>query len=53
MSSASAAAELSRLSAAQLEAIRSEVRSADGFEAHFSHFPILGLCAACAGKPAG
>jgi Fur family ferric uptake transcriptional regulator len=45
--------ELSRLSAAQLEAIRSEVRSANGFEAHFSHFPILGLCAACAGKPVG
>jgi len=27
------------------------VRELSGFEARFSHFPIVGLCPTCAGKP--
>lgn len=40
--------ELSRLPAAREERIRAEIARASGFQAHFSHFPILGLCASCA-----
>lgn len=43
--------ELSRLPAERIASIRAEIRSASGFEAHFSHFPILGLCAGCTGEP--
>ncbi|MDQ3729183.1 MAG: transcriptional repressor [Actinomycetota bacterium] len=32
----------------QLERVRSTVREEFGFEAAFSHFPIVGLCSACA-----
>ena len=46
--SASAAGELDRLEAEQVEAVRRQIRRAAGFEAHFSHFPILGLCRDCA-----
>lgn len=32
------------------EAVRDAVRDAVGFEARFSHQPLAGLCAACAGR---
>jgi Fur family transcriptional regulator, ferric uptake regulator len=35
-----------------LEAVRAEVRRGFGYEARFTHFPIVGLCAACAAAPA-
>jgi Fur family ferric uptake transcriptional regulator len=34
-------------SAEDLEAIRSAVRERFGYEAAFSHFPIVGLCPRC------
>lgn len=34
--------------AARLDAVRSQIREAFGYEARFSHFPIVGLCARCA-----
>jgi Fur family ferric uptake transcriptional regulator len=33
---------------AQLDPVRAAVRKAFGYEARFSHFPIVGLCPACA-----
>jgi len=33
---------------AALDAVREAVRDLSGFEARFSHFPIVGLCARCA-----
>lgn len=33
---------------AQLDPVRAFVREAFGFEAAFTHFPMVGLCAACA-----
>ena len=44
--------QLSRLSAADLEAIRLRIGEQTGFEAHFSHFPIVGLCRRCAARRA-
>ncbi len=35
-------------SAEQLERVRSAVRDEFGYESAFSHFPIVGLCSACA-----
>jgi Fur family transcriptional regulator, ferric uptake regulator len=35
------------LAAAQLHAIRGAVREATGFDARFSHFPIVGRCPDC------
>ena len=32
----------------ELEAVRAAVRALDGFEARFTHFPIVGLCGRCA-----
>ena len=32
-----------------LELVRALVREGFGFEARFGHFPIVGLCPACAG----
>lgn len=40
---------LSRLPAADADRIRSRIEERTGFRAHFTHFPILGLCARCAG----
>ena len=37
-----------RLPPAELEAIRERIGEVSGYEAHFSHFPILGLCPRCA-----
>jgi len=37
----------------QLDGVREQVRELSGFEARFSHFPIVGLCADCAAKRAG
>jgi Fur family ferric uptake transcriptional regulator len=38
--------------AATLDGVRSAIRAASGYEARFDHFPIVGLCAACAaGRP--
>jgi Fur family ferric uptake transcriptional regulator len=33
---------------ASLDPVRDAVRDLSGFEARFSHFPIVGLCARCA-----
>jgi Fur family ferric uptake transcriptional regulator len=33
-----------------LDGVRDAVRELSGFEARFSHFPIVGLCASCAKK---
>jgi Fur family transcriptional regulator, ferric uptake regulator len=33
-----------------LERVRAEVRSRFGLEPRFTHFPIVGLCGACAGE---
>ena len=40
------------LSPAELDGVRAAVREATGLDARFSHFPIVGVCAACrdAGK---
>jgi Fur family ferric uptake transcriptional regulator len=35
----------------QLDAVRRAIRSQFGYEARFSHFPIVGLCARCAADP--
>jgi len=35
---------------AALDEVRSSVRELSGFEARFSHFPIVGLCPRCARK---
>jgi Fur family ferric uptake transcriptional regulator len=35
---------------AALDGVRDAVRDLSGFEARFSHFPIVGLCARCAKK---
>lgn len=40
---------LTKIGADDIEHIRVRVRGSTGFEAHFSHFPILGVCAECAG----
>ena len=34
--------------AGRLDAVRAQIRAAFGYEARFSHFPIVGLCAVCA-----
>lgn len=44
---------LTKIGPDEIGNIRARVRSATGFEAHFSHFPILGLCRECAGGAAG
>ena len=36
-----------------LDGVREKVRELSGFEARFSHFPIVGLCAGCAKKRRG
>ena len=36
----------------QLDDVRDLVRQRFGYEARFSHFPIVGLCADCADEPA-
>jgi Fur family transcriptional regulator, ferric uptake regulator len=38
------------LPAETAEAVRAAVRAAVGFEPHFHHFPLAGLCPACASK---
>lgn len=38
---------LARLGPRQVDSIRATIRKASGFEAHFSHFPVLGLCSRC------
>jgi Fur family transcriptional regulator, ferric uptake regulator len=37
----------------QLDAVRDRIRRDHGWEARFTHFPISGLCPACAGAEAG
>ncbi len=39
---------LSRLPAADAEALRASIAERTGFRVHFTHFPIVGLCARCA-----
>ena len=41
-------AGVTRIDAAQLRRVRREIEKASGFHAHFDHFPIHGLCPACA-----
>jgi Fur family ferric uptake transcriptional regulator len=41
--------EIVAAEAEALEPVRALVRDAFGFEARFGHFPIVGLCPACAG----
>ncbi len=36
-----------------LDGVREKVRELSGFEARFSHFPIVGLCARCAKRRKG
>lgn len=36
-----------------LDGVRRAVQRATGFHAHFSHFPIVGLCGECAHAPEG
>jgi Fur family ferric uptake transcriptional regulator len=38
---------------AALDGVRDAVRELSGFEARFSHFPIVGLCARCAKRRKG
>lgn len=42
--------QLSRLPAEDEEAIRARIGQRTGFQAHFTHFPILGLCRRCASQ---
>jgi Fur family transcriptional regulator, ferric uptake regulator len=37
---------------AELDGARSEIRERFGYEARFTHFPIVGLCTGCAGEGA-
>jgi Fur family ferric uptake transcriptional regulator len=39
---------LTAVDPAQLDDVRERVREAFGYEAHFTHFPIHGLCSGCA-----
>ncbi|MDP9255460.1 MAG: transcriptional repressor [Actinomycetota bacterium] len=41
-------AGVTRIDSEQLRRVRTEIEKASGFHAHFDHFPIHGLCAACA-----
>lgn len=34
-----------------LEGVRTQIRKGFGYDARFTHFAILGLCAGCSGKP--
>jgi Fur family transcriptional regulator, ferric uptake regulator len=40
------------VSPAELDSVRAEIRQRFGYDARFSHFPITGLCAECAGEVA-
>lgn len=39
--------------AKKLQRARAEIRKQFGYEARFSHFPIVGLCERCAGEASG
>ncbi len=39
--------EVSSVDAARLDPTRAEIREATGYQARFSHFPIVGLCPRC------
>jgi Fur family ferric uptake transcriptional regulator len=41
-------AAVAGIDARRLETVRAEIRRVAGFDAHFDHFPIHGLCPACA-----
>lgn len=41
-----------RLPLGDVESVRKRIAGSTGFEAHFTHFPILGLCSGCAGEDA-
>jgi Fur family ferric uptake transcriptional regulator len=43
--------ELLAADAGAIEPIRTLIREAFGYEARFGHFPIVGLCPACAAEP--
>ena len=42
---------ITTVDSSQLDDVRAEVRKASGYAARFSHFPIVGLCATCSGRP--
>ncbi len=37
----------------ELESVREQIRESFGYEAHFGHFPVIGLCPACAREETG
>ncbi len=39
------------LDAAELDPVRDLIRELTGYEARFTHFPIVGLCVSCAANP--
>jgi Fur family ferric uptake transcriptional regulator len=45
--------QLTRLETGDVTAIRDRIAGRSGFQAHFSHFPILGLCRECAAGRGG
>ena len=44
---------LRALDSSAFDGVRDAVRSASGYEARFAHFPIVGMCPACAGSANG
>ena len=44
---------VSALAPSELEPVRVRIRERTGFDARFTHFPIVGTCAACAGARSG
>ena len=44
---------LSSVDPSKLDAVRDLIREQHGFHARFTHFPIVGLCSACAGGGEG
>lgn len=42
---------LQAVAPSSLAAVRDAVRAATGYEARFTHFPLVGLCPACAYEP--
>jgi Fur family ferric uptake transcriptional regulator len=41
---------VSAVDPAQMDAVRALIRERFGYDAHFTHFPILGLCADCSAR---
>jgi len=41
---------VTRVASARLDPVRAEIRARFGYDVRFTHFPMLGLCPACAGE---